>query len=41
MGHVEVIATALLDRAGHDVVCVDDAFAHAETLGLVVVGVAR
>jgi hypothetical protein len=25
----------LLDRAGHDVVCVDDHYAHAEDFGLV------
>jgi hypothetical protein len=30
----------LLDRAGHDVVCVDDHYAHAEDFGLVT-GTAR
>ena len=36
-GYRASIAAGLLDRAGHDVVCVDDAYAHAEDLGLVTV----
>jgi glyoxylase-like metal-dependent hydrolase (beta-lactamase superfamily II)/rhodanese-related sulfurtransferase len=34
-GYRASIASGLLDRAGHDVVCVDDDYAHAEELGLV------
>jgi glyoxylase-like metal-dependent hydrolase (beta-lactamase superfamily II)/rhodanese-related sulfurtransferase len=34
-GYRASIAAGLLDRAGHDVVCIDDQFAHAEDLGLV------
>jgi hydroxyacylglutathione hydrolase len=34
-GYRASIASGLLDRAGHDVVCVDDEYAHARELGLV------
>jgi rhodanese-related sulfurtransferase len=39
-GYRASIAAGLLDRAGHDVVCVDDHYAHAEDFGLVT-GTAR
>jgi rhodanese-related sulfurtransferase len=39
VGYRASIASGLLDRAGHDVCCIDDEFAHAEQLGLV--GAAR
>jgi glyoxylase-like metal-dependent hydrolase (beta-lactamase superfamily II)/rhodanese-related sulfurtransferase len=37
-GYRASIASGLLDRAGHDVVCVDDTFARADDLGLVTTG---
>jgi rhodanese-related sulfurtransferase len=37
-GYRASIASGLLDRAGHDVVCVDDTFARADDLGLVTAG---
>jgi hydroxyacylglutathione hydrolase len=37
-GYRASIAAGLLDRAGHRVVCVDDAYGHAEELGLVATG---
>jgi hydroxyacylglutathione hydrolase len=38
-GYRASIASALLDRAGYDVVCVDDEYGHAEKLGLVAAAV--
>ena len=40
-GYRASIGSALLDRAGHDVVCVDDEYRHAEELGLVTRPVSR
>ena len=40
-GYRASIASALLHRAGHDVVCVDDEYRHAEELGLVTRPVSR
>jgi rhodanese-related sulfurtransferase len=37
-GYRASIASGLLVRAGHDVVCVDDTFARADDLGLVTTG---
>jgi hydroxyacylglutathione hydrolase len=38
-GYRASIASALLDRAGYDVVCVDDEYLHAEQLGVVTAAV--